>query len=130
MQKRFLIFVSIMTAISLLAWSMVLFRLDPCAFPGESGCEKASPLALIFFSLSLFFLLVGLFTLAGYFLRRQMQGEFFYDQMGISLRQGVLLAFTSLASLFLFLYGVLTWWSGLLLLALAVLVELYFTAKA
>lgn len=130
MQKRFLLFVSLITLIAFLAWLIVLLRLDPCLMPGEEYCEKSSALGLILFSLSFFFLFVGIFTLLGFFLRRQLQGEFFYDQMGISLRQGFLLALTALASLLLFLFGVLTWWSGFLLLAVIFLVELYFTARA
>lgn len=130
MQRRFLEFISAITVIALVGWGIVIYRLDPCLTPSLEGCQKVSFLALILFTLSLFFALLGIFTLLGFFLRRQLQGEFFYDQMGISLRQGLLLALTAILSMFLFLYGVLTWWSGFLLLAIILLIEVYFTARA
>lgn len=130
MQKRFITFVSSIAVISLLALAIVIFRLDPCLLPSEGGCEKASAFSLALFTSSGFFSLLGLFTLLGFFLRRQFQGEFFYDQMGISLRQGFLLAVTAVICLFLLLFGALTWWSGFLLIILMFLVELYFTARA
>ncbi len=130
MQKKFLLFISVMTGCSLVAFFIVLLRLDPCLVPAENGCADPSVLALWLFFLSVFFSLVGVFTLVGFFFRRQMQGEFFYDQMGVSLRQGVLLSLTAVLCLLFFLYGVLTWWSGFLLLTIIVLIELYFTARA
>jgi hypothetical protein len=130
MKRRFLFLVSLITVLALIGFLIVLYRLDPCLVPGDTSCIQVSKLGVIFFYLSLFFTLLGVFTLVGFFLRLNVQGDFFYDQMGVSLRQGFLLAFISIISLIFLFYGLLTWWAGILLLAIVLLIELYFTARA
>lgn len=125
MHHRYLLFVSLATVISFVAWFLVLFRLDPCLTPNETGCETVSSLSISLFFISLFVALMTFFSLVGYLLRRFFQEEYTFDQMKISLRQGLLLAFLSCGSLGLLVFGVLTWWSGLLFLAFIVLLELY-----
>ncbi len=129
MHRRFLIFLSVAFGISFAAWLIVLFRLDPCKVPGESGCEELSSLAIGLSFISLFFALTSVFALAGYVLRRIFQEEYTFDQMKIALRQGVFLACLSIGSLGLLVFGVLTWWSGLLFLAFIVLLEMYFLSR-
>ena len=130
MHRRFLFFVSIAAIMSWIAWGLVLTRLDPCLVPFENGCEHLSGLSLGLFFISLFFALTATFSFLGYFLRRFLQDEFTFDQMTVSLRQGVLLAFLACGSLLLLAFNVLTWWSGLLFLAFILLIELYFLAKS
>ena len=129
MHRRFLAFLSLAFGISFVAWLIVLFRLDPCRVPGESGCEELSSLAIGLFFICFFFVLTSAFALAGYILRRVFQEEYTFDQMKIALRQGILLACLSIGSLWLLIFGVLTWWSGLLFLAFIVLLELYFLSR-
>ena len=124
-QKKFNVFVGLAGGISLLAFLLVLFRLDPCVLPGQDMCEKPSNLSLALFFVSLFFLLVCVFSGVGFYLRRHMTEEFYFDHLSISLRQGVLLALCAVSCLLLLLFGVLTWWSGFLLLATVFLIELF-----
>lgn len=125
MHRRFLSFVSLAAAISTTAWFLVLFQLDPCLTPDENGCAVISPLSTALFFISLFAALTAVFSLLGYILRRNLQAEFSFDQIKISLRQGLLLSFLSCGSLGFLIFGVLTWWSGLLFLAFIVLLEFY-----
>lgn len=126
-QKKFNVFVGVAGIISLAAFLLVLFRLDPCVFPGQDMCERPSHLSLTLFFLSLFFLLVCVFSGIGFYLRRQLSEEFYFDYLRISLRQGVLLSICAVSCLLLLLFGVLTWWSGFLLLATVFLIELFFS---
>lgn len=130
MHRRFLVFIILAGMASLIAFLIVMMRLDPCRIPGEFGCEHLSRLSLSLFFVSLFFTLTALFSLLGYLLRRLLQDEFTFDQMSVSLRQGLFLAFLGVGSLGLLALDTLTWWSGFLFLAFVLLIEMYFLARA
>lgn len=122
----------ILTGTALVGWIsflLVIFRLDPCTAPGKiTICHSASALALILFFTSAFFALTATFTLLGFGLRLWLhQYEIYLDHLNISLRQGLLLTFCTLAAAALLLLNALTWWSGLVLIAIILLLELYFT---
>lgn len=82
-------------------------------------------LGLLFFSL--FIALAGFFGLAGFFFRRKRRGDF--ASLGVSFRQGALLALILAGSLALKTFDVFWWISGLVLLALIVLVEVFVIRK-
>ena len=84
----------------------------------------------IFFYLALFFFLTGVFNL--FFLRvrrNMMRGELIYENIVLSFRQGVLLAFLFTGLLILQGFRMLLWWDGFLLVAGIFLIELYFLFK-
>lgn len=127
--KKYLFIIAATAVIGWVSFALVVFKLEPCVSPGElTICHSVSALALILFFTSAFFALTASCTLLGFGLRiwfhRQ---EIYLDHLNVSLRQGILLTFSALASLALLLLNSLTWWSGLLLIAIIVLLELYFT---
>ncbi len=122
---------SVATVVSITAHVLVLSRMDPCFTPGEvSVCQSLSGLSISLFFISLFFVLISLFTLLGFLFRVWLvKGPAFAEFFSISLRQGLLLTFASVLCLFLLLFEVLTWWSGLLVVIVAFLLELYFATR-
>lgn len=125
-------YILVLAGTALVGWIsflLVIFRLDPCTAPGKiTICHSASALALILFFTSAFFALTATFTLLGFGLRLWLhQYEIYLDHLNISLRQGLLLTFCTLAAAALLLLSALTWWSGLVLIAIILLLELYFT---
>lgn len=104
-----------------ISWITVLNKLDPFASTG---------LALALFYVSLFFALTCTFTVVGFYFRMWLNSnEIYYHHIHTSFRQGVLLTLIVQGCLTFRLLSVLTWWSGLLLIAVMTLVEFYFMAK-
>ncbi|MDZ4245234.1 MAG: hypothetical protein U1D98_04930, partial [Candidatus Gracilibacteria bacterium] len=100
--KTYISGLSVAGAISTLAWFMVVLKLDPF---------ESTALALSLFFISLFFSLLCIFTLIGFYVRRFAdKGELYHYHMSVSLRQGILLAVCADVSLFLLMLGLLTWW--------------------
>lgn len=117
--KTYLSGLSIASAISIAALFMVLLKLDPF---------ESTALALSLFFVSLFFTLLCVFTLIGFYVRRITdKGELYHYHMSTALRQGILLSICANISLFLLMLGLLSWWSGLLLVVVITLVEFYVT---
>jgi len=110
---------------SILTWSafiLVILKLDPYEATGK---------ALSLFSISLFFALIGTFTLLGCWIRHLLgeEKDAKYHALSVSLRQGVLLSVCTLLCVTFLILGVLTWWNGLLIVAIAVLLEAYLTSR-
>lgn len=125
-------FLSILFGTALASWislGLVIWRLEPCTAAGVlSLCHTVSSLALLLFFLSAFFALTASFTLCGFGLRLWFHHyEIYLDHLNISLRQGILLALCTLTALALLLLNALTWWSGVLLIGITMLVEFYFS---
>lgn len=125
----------IIAGVAFVGWTsfiLVITRLSPCTGPGiTSLCYSTSTLALILFFLSAFFAFTASFTLLGFALRFWLHRyEMYLDHLTTSLRQGMLLGFVALGELGLLLLGALTWWSGLLLVMIIILLEFYFTRDA
>lgn len=107
--------------VSWLAFYVVIDKLDPFASTG---------LALAMFFVSLFFALTSTFTVIGFYIRVWFnRNEIYYDHINVSLRQGILLTLITLGCLLFQLLNVLTWWSGLLLIAAVTMIEFYLVAK-
>jgi len=57
------------------------------------------------------------------------KGELLFEQLNVSIRQGILLGLLSVGSLFFQHLKVLTWWLGLLMIGIVVLIEFYLVAR-
>ena len=119
--NRYIVIITFAAIISWMAFYLVITKLDPFMSTG---------LALALFFVSLFFALTSSFTVAGFYLRVWFnKNEIYYDHINVSLRQGILLTLIALGSLMFQLLGVLTWWSGLLLIGAITMIEFYLVAK-
>lgn len=108
------------TALSGVAFLLVAFSLDPAK----------GFLSLTAFLGSLFFLMFGLATLAGFYGRRMIFGnEVLYANVGLASRQGFLIALYIDIILLLKAYGIMVWWDAALLFLSFILVELFFRSK-
>jgi hypothetical protein len=91
---------------------------------------KMGSMAITTFILALFFTLVCLLSLIGFFLRtRTSNNEVIFEAFKTSLRQGVLIGFYALGVLGLAAVRLLTWWDALLLALSLVLFEIYFKSS-
>ncbi|MDP1619442.1 MAG: hypothetical protein Q8M12_00415, partial [bacterium] len=82
------------------------------------------------FYLSLFFVGSGIFNLVLLRLRKgTLNAETASSNIGLSFRQGMLLALFMIGLLVLQSFRVLVWWDGLLLFGGIFLIELYFVSK-
>lgn len=111
----------IITLFSFAALLGVIISIDP----EKSGLAGKA----VFFAILLFFL-SGFFNLFLLWLRKKMLGkESTAVNIGLSFRQGLLLAVLTLGILILQGLRILVWWDGLLLVAGVFLLELYFLSK-
>lgn len=111
----------IATFLSWASWFVVVYKLSP--FSQQS-------LALSLFYSSLFIALTGTFALIFYFLRVWTNKKEIYNaHLNTSLRQGVLLSIMLIVGLGFQRLRVLTWWDGILLLAIVLLIEFYFSSR-
>lgn len=86
---------------------------------------------MILFFTSLFFALTSTFGVAGYYLRLFFnKNEVFLDHINIALRQGTLLSILTLTAMGMLAIGILTWWSGILLIAAFSLLEFYIASAS
>jgi hypothetical protein len=119
--KKYLSGLIFADVVSLGAFFMVLSKLNPF---------ESTLLALSLFFLSFFFALLCTFTLLGILVRTHVnKHEVHNKHISTSLRQGVLLAACIDICAVLLMFGLLAWWSGLLLVVLVTLIEFYFTKE-
>ncbi len=103
------------------SFAVVLNKLSPFS---------SAPLSLILFYASLFFALTGTFTLFLFYMRAwKARGEIHNTYLNTALRQGLLLSSMILLAIGFQRLRVLTWWDGILLLCIVLLIEFYFMAK-
>ncbi len=103
------------------SWIVVIYKLSPFTQPF---------LALSLFYTSLFLALSGTFTLFFYYLRVWAAKKTIHGiQINSSLRQGALISTMLCVGLAFQRLKVLTWWDGLLLLAIVLLIEFYFMSR-
>ena len=118
---RYIGIISSAGIISWIAWLLVLTKMSPYESMGPS---------LTFFFITLFIALTTTLTALGFYFRLWFfKNEIFYKHINVSLRQGVFLSLVAVFSLVFQMIKVLTWWSGILLVAAAVLLEFYFSSK-
>lgn len=117
-------YISIIGLAGIMAWLgfiVVINKISPFESMG---------LALSFFFITLFIALVCTFTVFGFYFRLWLyRNEIFYKHIGVSFRQALLLSVITIFCFAFQMMRVLTWWSGLLLVAIAVLLESYFSSR-
>lgn len=109
------------TLAALAALVLVLFHVNPVkdGVPGQT-----------FFFISLFFLTTGLATLFLFWLRRNFSGGGDFETfVGVSFRQGVLIAVAVCLLLLLQSLRLLVWWDGGIVVAGILLTELWFLSR-
>lgn len=107
--------------LAFVAWALVLFYTDPT--------KGGLPVKIIFY-FTLFLFLSAVFILMLSWARRKVGSkEAVFSDLGISFREGMLLALLAIALLALQSFRVLAWWDGLLVVAGIFLIELYFLTK-
>jgi len=109
------------TVLALIGWGLVVFYVDP---------EKGGLAGQALFFASLFLALTGIFALFFTLARRKVVNE--EEQLfhvGMSLRQGLLLALLAVVILAMQHFRVLIWWDGLLVVVAILLAELYFLSR-
>jgi len=116
---KYLILLSICTALSFTAWFFVFFFMNPI----QGGIPVK-----IFFYLSLGLALCGAFSLGGFLIRSRIirMNEMAYKGVSIASRQSIILSCAVVTSLILQSQRWLTWWMMLIVLALAGTIELLF----
>ncbi len=110
------------TVLALVGWILVILYIDP---------EKSGIAGQMLFYGSTFLLFSGLFILFFTWVGKSRDSRETADvsHIGVSFRQGILLALLALILLFFQQSGILTWWDGLLATAGIFLVELFFLSK-
>ena len=109
------------TVLSLFAWVLVLFYVDP-----DAGIMGRS-----LFLLTTFLSLSGIAILFFTWSRKKLSSgeEVAFAFLGVSFRQGVLTALLTVIMLMLQSFRVLLWWNGMLVVAGVLLIELYFLTR-
>lgn len=117
------LYLLLLLVITLVCWGLfafILFSVDP-----EGG-----KLGVIAFYAALGFAVMGTYALAGYQVRSRLsRGEELYANLGVSLRQGLLLAIGVIGVLMLQSIRLLNWWDGCLLIGFLVLLEFFFLSR-
>lgn len=119
--KAYIWGIRILTLLSFGAFGFVIRFVDP---------DAAGLMGKVLFYLSVFFFLSGFFNLLLMRLRKKhVNAENAFSNIGLSFRQGILLAFFSVGLLILQSFRVLIWWDGLLLMFGIFIIELYFISR-
>ena len=119
--KTYIWGVRIVALFSFIAWALIVNFVDP---------ETTGIAGKILFYLAALFALGSLFNLMLVWIRKKTIGkEAIALNIGLSFRQGILLAIFVIGLLILQSLRILVWWDGLLLLAAIFLIELYFLNK-
>lgn len=133
MNNKHLLPLSIFSVISWASFILVIIFLEPCSvYSNVEGlfCHAPSSLGQILFYLSIFFALTCTYTSIGYFSRIWSQKvEVYSNYFNISLRQGILLALTTIGILVFLSLDILKWWTTLLLLITVILIEFNFLSR-
>lgn len=121
MVSTYLISIAIATLFGWASFAVVLFKLSPFT---------STTLALSLFYASLFIALSGTFSLLIHLLRAGLsRGQAGPVQINTAVRQGTLLSLMVCVATAFQRLRVLTWWDGILLLAIVLLIEFYFSSR-
>lgn len=119
--KKYLIGMMVSTIFCWFSWGMILYYVDP---------ETTGVIGLSAFYVSLFFAVIGLLTLVGFYLRVWFsKNEILFAHVGPAFRQAILLSLVIVGSLVLQSFRLLTWWDGALFIASVALLEFYFLSR-
>ena len=118
---RYISIIAVSGAFAWIGWGLTIFKLSPYESMGPS---------LAFFFITLLIALSCTFSVAGFYFRVWLfKNEIFYKHINIAFRQGVSLSLITVFCLLFQMMRVLNWWSGILLVAIAVLLEFYFSSR-
>jgi len=114
--KQYLFLMSAGTAMCWVAWLFVLFNFAP---------EQAGLFGFLFFYVSLFLGIVGVFSVVGFMLKKRkiQQEEIIFRQVKKTFKQGILFGIFVITSLVLLQFNLLFWWNAILLALIYVLIE-------
>lgn len=119
--RKFLVFMTLVTLICWVGWMTVLFYIDP---------DTTGFVGLFLFYISLFFALIGTFTLGGFFFRVWFtKTEMIFQHVGIAFRQSVFFSVLLVGALVLQGLAMLTWWNSLFLLLAMIVLEYFFLSR-
>lgn len=119
--NRYIAYIAGAGGLAWLGFLLVITRLSP---------YENMEMALSFFFLTLFIALSSTLGVIGFYFRVWLyKNEIFYRHIGVALRQGVFLSLITVFCLVFQIIKVLTWWSGLLLILISVLLEFYFSSR-
>lgn len=119
--STYLIGITLSTILCWIAWILTIINLDP---------NNAGNLGFLSFFISLFFAIVGTFTVIGFYLRLWFsKNEYYYENITISFRQAILISISIVGLLVLQALRVLNLFDGLLFVASIMLLEFYFLAR-
>lgn len=112
----------IITLFSLITLGIIIVYVNP---------QSSGFLGMFLFYSVIFFALSGIFNLFLIFIRKRFLGnETTATNIGLSFRQGILLAILCLALLILQSYRILIWWDALFVVAGIFLIELFFLSRS
>lgn len=119
--KSYLWGMRIAAIFSFAVWILVLKQMDP---------DSSGMIGKLFFFASTFVFLSSWLILFFTWLRRKLHGEEnVLAYLGMSFRQGMLIALLAIALLVMQSFRVLTWWDSMLTMAGILLAELYFLTR-
>lgn len=119
--QKYLLGIAVSTVFCLAAFVLVVLYVDPA----EGGVP-----GLLGFYASLGFGLVGLFTLAGFYIRLwSSRNEVVYAHVAPSFRQGIFLSILVIGCMILQSFRLLTWWDGTLFALSIILLEVFFMSR-
>lgn len=119
--NRYIAYIAGAGGMAWLGFLLVIMRLSP---------YENMELALTLFFLTLFIALSSTFGVIGFYFRVWLyRNEIFYKHISIALRQGIFLSLITVFCLVFQIVKVLTWWSGLLLIIITVMLESYFSSR-
>lgn len=119
--KKYISTIGMSGVLGWIAWIVVVSKLSP---------YDSMMVALPLFFITFFIALTCTFAVAGFYFRIWLfKNEIFYHHVLVSLRQGILLSMIAVLCLIFQMLRVLSWWSGILLVVVAVLLEFYFSSK-
>ncbi len=103
------------------AWFLVIYYIDPV---------EAGGMGLGLFFATLFFTLVGIFTVIGFSLRKYfLNNELLFTLIGLSFRQAVWISLIIVGLLIMQGARILNWWDAALLIVSVSLLEAYFLTE-
>lgn len=112
---------TIVTLICWIGWITVIFYIDPVA---------TSFIGLLLFYVSLFFALIGTFSLLGFFFRVWFsKTDVLFQHIGIAIRQSLFFSLLLVGSLILQGMRTLTWWNAALFIISLSILELFFLTR-
>ncbi|MBU0545988.1 hypothetical protein KKA13_01910 [Patescibacteria group bacterium] len=121
--RQYLILMTIGTFLCAFCWVFVMFSFDP---------TRSGMLGLLFFYISLFFTLVGAFSVLGFLLRRIVirDDEIIFRHVRRTFRQAVFISCFAITVLLFLQFRLLNWWVAIILgLMYAILEGIIFTNR-